>query len=307
MTSLPSISVVTPSFNQGRFLSETMESIHGQGYPKLEHIVIDGGSSDESVSVIKLYEGQLAYWVSEPDQGQTDALIKGFARSTGDIQCWLNSDDLFERETLGEVGAYFDRHPEVEFVYGNSTWIDDRGLIIKPKREHRFSRFIWMYDHNFIPQPSAFWRRGLYERVGGLDPRFDLAMDADLWIRFADVTKPRHVSRPWSRMRFYGEQKNTRLRDKSSLEGKAIRSRYLHPRSRREVAAKAAAARSLRVLWKLASGSYTASEVLLHAQTLLGGKSWEQQRLARPTAEVSGPSGAVADVEVESADDEFGP
>ncbi|HJQ94455.1 MAG TPA: glycosyltransferase, partial [Acidimicrobiia bacterium] len=113
MTALPSISVVTPSFNQGRFLPETMESIHGQGYPRLEHIVIDGGSSDESVSVIKRYEGQLAYWVSEPDQGQTDALIKGFARSTGDIQCWLNSDDLFEPETLGEVGAYFDRHPEV--------------------------------------------------------------------------------------------------------------------------------------------------------------------------------------------------
>lgn len=305
--SLPSISVVTPSFNQGRFLPETMDSIHGQGYPKLEHIVIDGGSSDESVSVIKHYERQLAYWVSEPDQGQTDALIKGFARSTGDIQCWLNSDDLFEPGTLAEVAAYFDRHPEVEFIYGNSTWIDDRGIVIKPKREHGFSRFIWMYDHNFIPQPSAFWRRSLYERVGGLDPRFDLAMDADLWIRFADVTKPRHVSRPWSRMRFYGEQKNTRLRDKSSLEGKAIRSRYLHPRSRREVAAKAAAARSLRVLWKLASGSYAASEVLLHARTLVGGKSWEQQRLEGQPAEVSSPSGAVADVEAESIGDESGP
>ncbi|HJQ95914.1 MAG TPA: glycosyltransferase family 2 protein [Acidimicrobiia bacterium] len=304
---LPSISVVTPSFNQGRFLTETMESIHAQRYPYLEHIVIDGGSSDESVSVIKRYEGQLAYWVSEPDQGQTDALIKGFARSTGDIQCWLNSDDLFEPGTLAEVGAYFAGNPAVDFVYGNSTWIDERGLVIKPKREHGFSRFIWMYDHNFIPQPSAFWRRELYERVGGLDPRFDLAMDADLWIRFADVTKPRHVPRPWSRMRFYGEQKNTRLRDKSSLEGKAIRSRYLHPKSRREVAAKAAAARSLRVLWKLASGAYSASEVLLHARTLVGGKSWEQQRLARATANVSGPSGVVADVETESSGDESAP
>lgn len=307
MSALPSISVVTPSFNQGRFLTETMESIHGQNYPDLEHIVIDGGSTDESVAVIKKYEAHVAYWVSEPDNGQTDALIKGFARSRGDIQCWLNSDDLFEPGTLAEVGDYFARNPEVDFVYGNSTWIDDRGSVIKPKREHGFSRFIWMYDHNFIPQPSAFWRRRLYEKVGGLDPQFDLAMDADLWIRFADVTRPRHVSSAWSRMRFYGEQKNTRLRSKSSLEGKAIRSRYLHPRSTREVALKSAAARSLRVLWKLSSGCYTAPELLLHAQSLVRGKSWEEQRLSKPAQIVNGLDGADADVGVESIGDESGP
>lgn len=279
-----------------------MESIHGQNYPDLEHIVIDGGSSDESVAVIKSYEGQLAYWISEPDSGQTDALIKGFARAHGEIQCWLNSDDLFEPGTLAEVGAYFARNPEVEFVYGNSIWVDQQGMVIKPKREHGFNRFIWMYDHNFIPQPSAFWRRRLYEKVGGLDPRFDLAMDADLWIRFADVTRPRHVSRFWSRMRFYGEQKNTRLRNKSSLEGKAIRSRYLRPRSSREVAVKAAAARSLRVLWKLGSGSYTPSELLLHARTLVGGRSWEEQRLAIMSDQVSDSADAVADVDIEPTD-----
>lgn len=307
MIALPSISVVTPSFNQGRFLSETMKSIHGQRYPDLEHIVIDGGSTDESVAVIKKYAGQVTYWVSEPDNGQTDALIKGFARSQGDIQCWLNSDDLFEPGALAEVGTYFARNPEVDFVYGNSIWIDEQGLFIKPKREHGFSRFIWMYDHNFIPQPSAFWRRRLYEEVGGLDPRFDLAMDADLWIRFADVTRPRHVSSSWSRMRFYGEQKNTRLRSKSSLEGKAIRSRYLHPRSARELALKSAAARSLRVLWKLGSGCYSASELLLHVRTLVRGKSWEEQRLAQPTAKLSDSNGAVADVAIESIGDESGP
>lgn len=307
MRALPSITVVTPSFNQGRFLTETMESIHGQHYPDLEHIIIDGGSEDESLSIIRNYEDRLSYWVSEPDKGQTDALIKGFARSQGDIQCWLNSDDLFEPGALAQVGVFFARHPQVDFVYGNSTWIDEHSQVIKPKREHGFSRFIWMYDHNFIPQPSAFWRRRLYERVGGLDPQFDLAMDADLWIRFADVTKPCHVSSFWSRMRFYGEQKNTRLRSRSSLEGKAIRSRYLHPRSHKEVALKSAAARSLRVLWKLGSGCYTMSELLLHARTLVGGKSWEAQRLSKPTGKVNGPDGAVADVGTDSIGDEPGP
>ena len=172
------ISVVTPSFEQAQFLEATIASIHDQNYPYLEHIVIDGGSTDRSVDIIRKHEDHLTYWISEPDEGQTDALIKGFARSTGDIQCWLNSDDLFEPWTLREVARYFNRHPEVEFVYGDSIWIDQGGEVIKPKREHAFNRFIWMYDHNFIPQPSAFWRRSLYERVGGLNPRFDLAMDA---------------------------------------------------------------------------------------------------------------------------------
>jgi glycosyltransferase involved in cell wall biosynthesis len=304
-TSTPSISVVTPSLNQGRFIRETMESIHSQNYPALEHLVIDGGSSDGTLDVIGDYEDRLAYWVSEPDKGQTDALIKGFARATGDIQCWLNSDDLFEPGALHEVAAYFVSHPEVECVYGDSSWINDVGALIKPKREHRFNRFVWMYDHNFIPQPSTFWRRDLFQRVGGLDPRFDLAMDADLWIRFADVTKLRHVARPWSRMRFYPEQKNTRLRATTSLEGKAIRSRYLHPRSRREVAVKAALARSLRVLLKLAGGCYTAAELRLHVRTLLRGESWEERRLG--AAGVNAPSGGSSAADSGPIGDEPGP
>jgi glycosyltransferase involved in cell wall biosynthesis len=306
-----SISVITPSFNQGRFLGETMKSIHGQGYPALEHIVIDGGSRDESVSVIRAFEDRLAYWASEPDEGQTDALIKGFTRSTGDLQCWLNSDDLFEPGTLHEVASYFTRHPEVQFVYGDSSWIDDQGSFIKPKREHGFSRFIWMYDHNYIPQPSAFWRRGLYERVGGLDRQFDLAMDADLWIRFAEVTKPHHVRRPWSRMRFYADQKNTRLRRASSMEGKAIRNRYIHPRSRREVEIKARTARSLRVLWKLASGCYPPAELMMHLRTLRGGRSWEQQRLESasqsPPPPLNAADGSPFAAESGPADDGIGP
>lgn len=272
------ISVVTPSYNQARFIEETLESIHGSGYPEIEHIVIDGGSTDGSVDIIERYADKLAYWVSEPDRGQTDALIKGFARATGDVHCWLNSDDLFEPWTLDEVASEFERHPETDWIYGDSTWIDDQGTVIKPKREHGFSRFIWMYGHNYIPQPSTFWRPELYRSVGGLDARFDLAMDADLWIRFADTARPHHVRRPWSRMRFYAEQKNTAMRRASGREGAEIRRRYISP-SRAELKIKRLAARTLRAGWKMTTGCYSAEEVGQNLKGLFTGETWEQRHL----------------------------
>jgi len=252
----PKITIVTPSYNQARFLEATLRSIHDQGYPNLEHIVIDGGSTDGSVEILRRFEDKLAYWVSEPDRGQTDALIKGFSRATGEILAWLNSDDLYEPHTLWEVADFFSRHPEVQFVYGDALWIDTEGRVLKPKKEIAFSRFIWLYDHNYIPQPSAFWRRELYEAVGGLDPRFDLAMDADLWIRFAEKTKPVHVRRVWSRMRLYPEQKNQRLRAISDQEDEIIRNRYLPQEPLWLRRAKRFLAKGLRVSWKLVWGCY---------------------------------------------------
>jgi len=252
----PSISVVTCSYNQARFLDAAMRSVLEQRYPRLEYIVIDGASTDGSVDVIRRYANELAYWASEPDGGQTDALIKGFARATGDIQCWMNSDDLLEPGSLHEVARFFETHPQARVVYGDATWIDANGRPLKRKREHGFSRFVWMYDHNYIPQPSTFWRRDLYEEVGGLDPRFDYSMDADLWIRFAQVTAMYHTNRVWSRERIYPEQKNQRWRTRCDAEDLLIRRRYLgdeRPWSRR---AKALVAKGMRVTWKMALGSY---------------------------------------------------
>lgn len=252
----PRISVVTPSFNQARFLERTLRSVLDQGYPNLQYIVIDGGSTDGSVDLIRKHEPRLHYWVSEPDAGQTDALVKGFAHADGDIMCWLNSDDLFERSTLKQVSDFFQRHGDVRAVYGDAIWIDVEDAPIHAKREHPFNRFIWLNDYNYIPQPSTFWRRDLYEQVGGLDRRFNLAMDADLWIRFADVTRIHHVPRIWSRMRFYPEQKNQRLRTESNCEDQVIRSRYMAPRSSWAAMPRKAAAKGLRVGWKLLLGCY---------------------------------------------------
>src|SRR5215211_6231675 len=162
----PKISVVTPSFNQGRYIEATIKSVVEQGYPNLEYLIMDGGSTDGTVEIIEKYSDQLTYWVSEPDEGQTDALIKGFNLASGDILCWLCSDDLFEARTLQEVAEIFVKHPDWEVVYGDSFWIDADGRPIRFKREIPYYRFIWMYDHNYLPQPSTFWRRGIYEKVG---------------------------------------------------------------------------------------------------------------------------------------------
>lgn len=253
---LPKISVVTPSFNQAQFLEETIQSVLDQKYPNLEYIIIDGGSTDGSVEIIQKYSEHLAYWVSEPDEGQTDALVKGFGRASGDVLCWLCSDDLYEPYTLHEVAEVFVRHPQWQVVYGDSLWIDANGRPIRPKKEIDFNHFIWLYSGNYLPQPSTFWRRGIYQRVGGLDARWNLAMDADLWIRFAELAHPYHIPRLWSRMRYYPEQKNRRLRGVSDEEGKLIHSRYLLNEPLLQLRLKQFAAKSMRVALKLARGAY---------------------------------------------------
>ena len=223
---LPKISLITPSFNQAKFLEETINSVLKQNYPNLEYIVMDGGSTDGSVEIIQRYSDQLSYWISEPDDGQTDALIRGFAKASGEILGWLCSDDVLEPNTLHEVSHFFMSHPNADAVFGNSIWIDPEGSFIKSRKEHAFSRSILLYEHNFIPQPSTFWKNSLYHKVGGLNTDFDVAMDADLWLRFAEVTDIHHVQKYWSRMRIYPEQKTYRLLNQREAEKKLLRERY---------------------------------------------------------------------------------
>jgi glycosyltransferase involved in cell wall biosynthesis len=254
----PKISVIVPSYNQERFIEATLRSILDQDYPNLELIVIDGGSKDGSVDIIRKYEDRIAYWVSEPDGGQTRGLIKGFNRSTGDVQCWINSDDLLRPGSLREVGEYFLKHPGVDMVYGDTLWIDGRGEPIAPRREIPFNRALWMYTYNYIPGMSAFWRKSIYDKVGGLNAEFDLSMDADLWIRFAEAgAKIKHVRRLWSCMRFYAEQKNTRLRDKTYLEDLRIRERYWGTATPSLYSVKRRVAMAVRTLWRVAAGCYS--------------------------------------------------
>ena len=253
---LPRISVVMPSFNQGRFLEESLKSILDQEYPNLELIVMDGGSTDNTIEVLRRYSDRFAYWISEPDGGQTEALVRGFARATGDIECWLNSDDLFEPGALFEAAGYFQKHPEIDAVFGDTTWVSDSGEKLRVQREMPFNRFVWTYTYNYIPGMSMFWRRSLYEKVGGLDASFRLAMDADLFARFADAGRIGHASRRWSRMRFYAEQKNQRLRDVSDAEDLRIRARYWGCQRPRLYQAKKIFAQAVRIGWRFSLGAY---------------------------------------------------
>lgn len=260
--SLPRISLVTCSYQQGRYLDATMRSVLGQNYPNLEYIVVDGGSTDGSVDIIRRYENQLASWVSEPDQGQTDALIKGFAKASGEICGWLCSDDLLLPGTLDNVARFFNDHPEVNAVYGDCLWIDADGEPIRPKREMHFSRFVFLHDYDYIPQPSMFWRRSLYDAVGGLNPYFHMAMDSDLWERFSARGTIAHLPKYLSCMRMYPEQKTSlpSLKPRGRHEGDLVIRRGsrlaniapLRPLLRM-------AARTLRIIHKARSGGYTSS------------------------------------------------
>jgi glycosyltransferase involved in cell wall biosynthesis len=193
----PRISIVTPSFNQAQFLEQTIESVLGQQYPNLEYIVIDGGSTDGSVDIIRRHESQVGYWVSEPDGGHYDAVNKGFARSTGEIMGWLNSDDLYRPSALATVAEIFSQFPEVQWITANlAATCDVHGELDAVHVHRAFERESfyrganlnntrWTYGRGFIQQESTFWRRSVWELAGAcLDTSYRTAADFELWARF---------------------------------------------------------------------------------------------------------------------------
>ncbi len=214
MQTLPLVSIVTPSFNQARFLEETIRSVLAQDYPRLEYLIVDGGSTDGSVEIIRRYADRLAWWVSEPDQGQTDAINKGFARARGEILAWLNSDDTYEPHAVREAVAFLQAHPEVGLVYGDANYIDEHGHVMGrfPAAQTDYARLRRGYVH--IPQQAAFFRAALWRQVGPLDPSFYFAMDYDLWVRLAKISEIRYVPRLWANFRIHGDAKTIKDDDR---------------------------------------------------------------------------------------------
>jgi len=228
MKDWPRISVITPSYQQALFLQETLRSVLTQDYPNLEYIVIDGGSTDGSVEIIKKHENQLSFWVSEKDRGAADAIRKGFERATGAIMAYLNSDDVYLPGTLKAVAEVFIQDPSCDLVFGDSYWIDTESRVLAERRQTPFSAKRYLYGGADIPQPSTFWKREMYLKAGGINPEFHFAFDMDLFCRFISLSaRFKHVKRFLSSARIHSEAKSSTLHDTYDKELAKIRSAHL--------------------------------------------------------------------------------
>lgn len=188
----PKISIVTPSYNQGEYLEETIRSVLLQNYPNLEYIVIDGGSTDNSIEIIKKYEPWITYWKSEPDQGQSDALIKGFSKATGTLITWLNSDDWYAQNSLSFIGKEFVANEHMQVLCGACCLIDSSYNVLKklePKVITYQNLIKYWIDYSIPPQPSVFFSKSIYDQCLGIDINLNYAMDYDLWLQLIDKTK----------------------------------------------------------------------------------------------------------------------
>ena len=198
---------MTPSYNQAKYLEQTIQSVLEQDYTRLEYLVVDGQSTDNSVEIIKRHADKLTWWVSEKDAGQGDAVNKGIARAKGDIIAWLNSDDYYLPGTLSAVVKVFEENPDVVMIYGDMLAVDESGQTINTLKFHQLS-LQDLLCFQIIGQPSVFFRREAYEKAGGLDIIFHFLLDHHLWIRIAQQGKILHVSQIWSAARYHAEAKN---------------------------------------------------------------------------------------------------
>jgi glycosyltransferase involved in cell wall biosynthesis len=197
------VSVVTPSYNQARYVRESIESVRAQTYPQVEHIVVDGESTDGTVDILREYDG--LHWISEPDRGQSHALNKGFALAGGDVFGWLNADDAYEPTAIENAVAALQ---DAGLVYGDVTRVDDDG--VNPRRIRSRPSFDLWTELNLgcgIYSPAVFFTREAFEAVGGIDESLHLTMDYDLWLRIGKRFPVRHVDEVWATQRLHPEAK----------------------------------------------------------------------------------------------------
>lgn len=201
------VSIVTPSFNQASFLEQTLRSVLDQDYPNFEYIVIDGASTDGSPGIINKYADKFAYWTSEKDSGQAEAINKGMVHARGEIVAWLNSDDCYLPGTISAAVEAFESDPEAVMIYGDMLSIDENDFVIN---EFKYKQLTLedLLCFQIIGQPAVFFRREAFEKVGGLDTSYNLLLDHQLWLRLAMQGKITHVPQTWSAARYHALAKN---------------------------------------------------------------------------------------------------
>jgi|AGTN01.1.fsa_nt_gi Glycosyltransferases involved in cell wall biogenesis len=211
--SFPKVSIVTPSFNQAQFIEKTILSVIGQDYPNIEYIVIDGGSTDGSQEIIRKYEDKITYWVSERDNGQSDAINKGFRKCTGEIVAWINSDDLYADDgAVSRIVRFFSEHHDVDMVHGDVDFIDENGKILYNIKSRDFT-LQELLETNRVSQPATFWKRKIFEEVGYLNEARHYIMDYDFWVRVALKYNIRHIDATIARFRLHGQSKTMSWND----------------------------------------------------------------------------------------------
>jgi hypothetical protein len=201
------VSIITPSFNQATYLEQTLCSVFNQDYSDIEYIVMDGGSTDGSVEIIKKYASRLAYWASEKDSGQADAINKGMACARGEIVAWLNSDDTYLPDTISSAVKVFTENPDIVLVYADMLAVDEHNQAFNTLR-YRQLALEDLLSFQIIGQPAVFMRRTAFEKAGGLDTSYHLLLDHLLWIRIAAQGRILHVPQTWAAARYHVEAKN---------------------------------------------------------------------------------------------------
>jgi glycosyltransferase involved in cell wall biosynthesis len=231
MASWPRISIVTPSYNQGRFLEEAIRSVLLQKYPNLEYIVMDGGSDDESGSILQKYDRFISYWQSKPDDGQADALRQGFELASGDILAWINADDFYEPVAFSQIAHFFTEHPDTVLTNGDINLVSEDGAFLRKIYAMRPSFFFAanLGQHGW-PQQGCFWRRNAYETVGGINSDYQFCMDLDLFTRLVRYGKSRRFSgKPLANFRLHPSSKTANLQGTLRQEKASIITRYGRP------------------------------------------------------------------------------
>ena len=221
----PKITIVTPSFNQGEFLEDTILSVLEQNYPNLEYMIIDGGSNDNSIEIIKKYAKHLSYWVSEKDNGQTHAINKGFKRATGELINWLNSDDLLDIAALNTLSESYSS--DIDIYFGDYSAISANSDVLYSRKSAPYNKRSLCWGRQLSSQPAVFFKRNLLESAGYMDESFFFCMDIEFWTRCArNGAKFKQIQSPIGITRVHGDAKTTKYQDVLYKEHKLLMRKY---------------------------------------------------------------------------------